>query len=83
MLDIIGKVHNDLLNWLAEDWWLNGPAVCVIQGFPGVGKNHVAEVLVQRIQKERNNSLAVQSSVRRAGSAWSTTSIWNLPRLWM
>lgn len=60
MLDIIGKAHNDLLNWLVKDWWLNGPAVCVIQGFPGVGKNHVADVLVERLQKERNDPLAVQ-----------------------
>jgi AAA domain len=60
MYDIIGKAHNDLLKWLVEDWWINGPAVCVLQGFPGVGKTRLAEVLVERIQKERNIPLAVQ-----------------------
>ena len=60
MLEIIGKAHNDLLNSLVDDWWINGPAVCVIQGFPGVGKTRIAEALVERIQKERNIPLAIR-----------------------
>ena len=60
MIAFIGRSHNVLLNWLEQDWWCDGPSICVVQGFPGVGKTLLAEVLVRQIKKRTNNLLAVQ-----------------------
>ncbi len=47
---LFGDKHNELVRWLHEDWWLNGPPVCVIQGFAGVGKTEVMHRFTDRLR---------------------------------
>ena len=43
----VGKTHSELSNWLIQDWLKEGPPVCFIEGFSGVGKTSVARQVVQ------------------------------------
>ncbi len=43
----VGKTHSELSNWLILDWLKEGPPVCFIEGFSGVGKTSVARQVVQ------------------------------------
>ncbi|HEY3330241.1 MAG TPA: AAA family ATPase [Capsulimonadaceae bacterium] len=47
---LIGKKHNMAADWLCEEWWRNGPNVTIIEGFPGVGKSLVAEIVEKRLK---------------------------------
>ena len=47
---LIGIKHRQLLDWLAAQWLAHGPAVCSVEGFPGVGKTTIAEALATRTQ---------------------------------
>jgi len=38
----VGKNRRQNLDWLADDWLKNGPPVCFLQGFSGVGKSDLA-----------------------------------------
>jgi hypothetical protein len=39
---LYGAEHNGLLDWLSGEWIAGGPPVCIVEGFPGVGKSEVA-----------------------------------------
>ena len=43
----VGKTHSELSNWLIQNWLKEGPPVCFIEGFSGVGKTSVARQVVQ------------------------------------
>lgn len=45
---LIGSKHGQLLDWLAAQWLAGGPAMCFIEGFPGIGKTEIADALVAR-----------------------------------
>jgi hypothetical protein len=49
MARLFGHGHQQLINWLAQEWWPQGPSICVVEGFPGVGKTRVAEELMARL----------------------------------
>jgi len=50
MTELVGTAHRQLLDWLVQVWWPQGPPVCVIEGFPGVGKTRIAEDLLGRLE---------------------------------
>jgi tetratricopeptide (TPR) repeat protein len=41
----VGKSRADNLHWLLNTWLADGPPVCFLQGFPGVGKSDLARDL--------------------------------------
>jgi tetratricopeptide (TPR) repeat protein len=49
MARLYGREHQQLIDWLAQEWWPKGPPICVIEGFPGVGKTRIAEELMVRL----------------------------------
>ena len=49
MSALYGEKHKKLLTWLSEDWWRSGPAVCCLEGFPGVGKREIRRLLADRL----------------------------------
>jgi len=44
---MIGKNHLELADWLSQTWLQDGPTVCFIEGFSGVGKSSVMRRFVQ------------------------------------
>lgn len=44
----IGKTHTELSSWLVETWIKDGPSICFVEGFSGVGKTSIARQVVQR-----------------------------------
>jgi glycosyltransferase involved in cell wall biosynthesis/tetratricopeptide (TPR) repeat protein len=38
----IGRARSDLYDWLTGTWLDDGPPVCFLQGFPGIGKSELA-----------------------------------------
>ncbi|SDD96920.1 tetratricopeptide repeat protein [Actinokineospora iranica] len=42
-----------LLTWLATEWPRTGPCVCLVEGFPGVGKTHLSDQLVARAKDRK------------------------------
>ena len=40
-----GKTRFETLDWLLNVWLKEGPPVCFLQGFPGVGKTDLARDL--------------------------------------
>jgi hypothetical protein len=50
MTQLHGREHQALIDWLEHEWWLTGPSICVVEGFPGVGKTRIAEDLMTRLQ---------------------------------
>jgi tetratricopeptide (TPR) repeat protein len=45
---LFGSAHNEILDWLAGDWLRDGPTVCLLEGFSGVGKTAIADTLGTR-----------------------------------
>jgi tetratricopeptide (TPR) repeat protein len=43
----VGKKHTELTEWLLQTWLKEGPPICFIEGFSGVGKSTVARTVVQ------------------------------------
>jgi MoxR-like ATPase len=52
MSELIGKLQNKLLEQLRDEWLQRGRPVCVIEGFPGVGKTDLAEHLIAQSQRK-------------------------------
>ena len=50
MRKLFGKEHKQAVNWLHSEWWKNGPPICLVRGFSGVGKT---EVKNQYLDKHR------------------------------
>jgi tetratricopeptide (TPR) repeat protein len=46
-----GKQRKELLNYFTFDWFLNGPAVAIVQGFPGTGKSQLALAIAANSQR--------------------------------
>lgn len=47
---LIGKQHNELVEWLSSAWWQPGEfPVAVLQGFPGAGKTEIADRITQEL----------------------------------
>ncbi|MGW1211515.1 ATP-binding protein [Streptomyces sp. NPDC002499] len=43
-----GPSQEELIGWLCDDWLGNGPHVCVLEGFGGVGKTRIANEVIRR-----------------------------------
>ena len=58
-MQLFGKQHTELLHYLFNEWWKNGPPLALVQGFPGVGKTELAIALSSRIAQNHPNVLIV------------------------
>ncbi|HJU38027.1 MAG TPA: glycosyltransferase [Tahibacter sp.] len=67
MARIFGTGHRNLIDFLQQDWWINGPAVCVVEGFPGVGKTRIAEELLDRLGNEPSKAPMLECPPAGAG----------------
>lgn len=38
MSKLYGQTHREILEWLCGPWWVDGPAIHWVEGFPGIGK---------------------------------------------
>jgi tetratricopeptide (TPR) repeat protein len=47
---LIGQRQHDLLIGLRDKWMVNGPTVCFVEGFSGVGKTKVAQALLESME---------------------------------
>lgn len=52
MQHLIGHAHSELFGWLSKTWFREGPPVCFVEGFPGVGKSSLARSLMQVVQSQ-------------------------------
>src|SRR5574342_697421 len=43
----VGKNHTELTGWLFGTWLKDGPPVCFLEGFSGVGKTSIARSLIK------------------------------------
>jgi hypothetical protein len=50
---LIGVQHKAILDWLSGKWLTSGPTVCLLQGFPGVGKTQIADELESILAKRK------------------------------
>ena len=49
MYELVGRKHIELIEWLTNTWLPQGPPICFVEGFPGVGKTSVARVLMGKV----------------------------------
>jgi glycosyltransferase involved in cell wall biosynthesis/tetratricopeptide (TPR) repeat protein len=50
---MLGKQHSQILAWLESEWWLEGPPVTIVQGFPGVGKTELGIAVSASVKQQR------------------------------
>ncbi|NER51056.1 MAG: hypothetical protein F6J92_31190, partial [Symploca sp. SIO1A3] len=50
MTELVGQTHTKLLQWLHQDWIQEGPPICFLEGFPGVGKSSLAYALMEQVE---------------------------------
>lgn len=43
----VGKNRTELIDWLLQTWINEGPPVCFVEGFSGVGKTSIARVIMK------------------------------------
>ena len=53
-MQFYGSEHNALLDWLGTRWIESGPPVCLVTGFPGVGKTRLSHELQDRLDQSTN-----------------------------
>lgn len=46
---MLGKLHQEIADWLVDEWGVNDRRICVIEGFSGVGKTEVASEFERRV----------------------------------
>ncbi len=59
----IGKNRKDNLDWLLNVWLKDGPPVCFLQGFPGVGKTDLARDFRELAEKQGKWQQAVINEI--------------------
>src|SRR5947209_6335420 len=47
MQKYFGKSYSDLSVWLSQSWLKEGKPVCIVEGFPGVGKTSLSDSLLR------------------------------------
>ena len=52
MPELVGSDAKQLVDWLCKEWWEESPGVCIVEGFPGVGKTRVAEEVAERLSNK-------------------------------
>lgn len=72
---LFGFVHNEVLDWLAGDWLRDGPNVCLLEGFSGVGKTAIADMLSARCSEDR---IVVHVEVPQTQGSVSEDLLWTL-----
>jgi len=58
MASLFGTEYLALIEWLCGEWWNSGPGICIVEGFPGVGKTRVAEEAASRLEQKHGISTA-------------------------
>jgi Cdc6-like AAA superfamily ATPase len=53
MTKLIGKKHQELLDWLENEWLKNGSPVCCIEGFSGSGKTAISRELLEHLKSNK------------------------------
>jgi tetratricopeptide (TPR) repeat protein len=53
MTTLYGHKHQELLSFLVDGWWRQEPAVCWVEGFPGVGKTELHRHLAHRLRERQ------------------------------
>src|SRR6266478_4636794 len=51
--NFFGESHAELAIWLSQTWLKEGPPICIIQGFSGVGKTSLARNLMKNLDCPR------------------------------
>ena len=59
----IGKNRAENLDWLLNVWLKEGPPVCFLEGFPGVGKTDLARDFREFAEKQGSTKHAVIEEV--------------------
>ena len=45
-----GANRQEMLDWLKNAWLMNGPPICFLEGFPGVGKSVLADEVLAHVK---------------------------------
>src|ERR1700688_843835 len=59
----LGKNRAATLDWLLNSWLKEGPSVCFLQGFPGVGKSDLARDFRASVEKQGKWQKAVINEI--------------------
>lgn len=60
-----GLSQDELVRWLSGEWLDNGPHVCILEGFGGVGKTRIANEVIRQA-----NFPAIRVVVPEGGLGW-------------
>ena len=63
--ELNGTKRQELFDWLAKKWAIQGPPVCFIHSFPGTGKTSLADLLAERTKLKyvRHDTIAESTSL--------------------
>lgn len=56
---LIGKEHNEHLNWFLNTWMSSHSPVCFLEGFPGTGKTSIARELSTRAWAAQRTAITI------------------------
>jgi len=68
MTQLYGKKHQQLLDWLSDDWWQEQAAICWVEGFPGVGKTELHRRLLMQM-RHQNKPIAYVNLLEEAATS--------------
>ncbi|NVZ64811.1 glycosyltransferase [Pseudomonas gingeri] len=69
-----GENRRQVLSWLTEHWLEDGPVVCFVEGFPGVGKSELSTELAMHVEQLEDWQVIIEEVVERAGALQGTLS---------
>ncbi|NWB29238.1 tetratricopeptide repeat protein [Pseudomonas gingeri] len=69
-----GENRRQVLSWLTDHWLEDGPVVCFVEGFPGVGKSELSAELAMHVEQLEGWQVIIEEVVERAGALQGTLS---------
>lgn len=60
-----GAQRQQLIEWLETTWLQDGPPICIVEGFPGVGKTALAGDLCDAAKKEGSRQICFEEVTNR------------------
>jgi len=69
MKSYLGRSRKDTLDWLLNIWTKQGPPICFLDGFPGVGKTDLAIELLNSIERRGGWDHAVIDEISEGSSS--------------
>ncbi|WP_169316088.1 glycosyltransferase [Pseudomonas agarici] len=69
-----GENRRQVLSWLTDRWLVEGPAVCFIEGFPGVGKSELSVELATHVEQLEGWQVIIEEVVERPLALQATLS---------